>query len=47
MTLWHIMAIHAAIDHRVNLREICRSRRVETLSHADGPGCIPQISRLM
>jgi len=33
MSLWHIMAIHAALDHRVNLREIFRSRRVEAPSH--------------
>lgn len=30
---WHIMALHAALDHEVNLREICRSKRVEVPSH--------------
>lgn len=30
---WHIMALHAALDHGVNLREIYRSKRVEAPSH--------------
>jgi len=30
---WHIMALHAALDHHVNLREIYRSKRVEAPSH--------------
>lgn len=29
---WHIMALHAALDHGVNLREIYRSKRVEAPS---------------
>jgi len=30
---WHIVALHAALDHGVNLREIYRSKRIEAPSH--------------
>lgn len=30
---WHIMALHAALDHGVNLREVYKSKRVEAPSH--------------